>query len=61
VALVYLHLLVTQQVATSHDWVVGVPVGIALNYVGILKPIDWLAERNSPFRFATRQLRPADR
>ena len=61
VALVYLQLLVTQRGATSSDWFVGILLGIALNYGGILKPIDWLAERNSPFRFATRQLRPADR
>lgn len=61
VALGYGHLLFTRHLASARDWLLGVPLGAALNYFGILKPIDWLANPATPFRFAARQLRPADR
>jgi hypothetical protein len=57
----YGHLLLTHHLAAPRDWQLGVPLGIALNYFGIIKPIDWLADPNTSFRFATRQLRPVDR
>lgn len=57
----YVHLVVTQQLATLPDWLSGIPLGVALNYFCIVKPIDWLADPNTPFRFETRQLRSSDR
>jgi hypothetical protein len=42
------------------DWLIGVPLGIVLNYLGIVKLIDWLANRNTTYVFENRQLRPAD-
>ena len=57
----YGYRLVAHHGAAPRDWLLGVPLGVALNYFGILKPIDWLADPNTPFRFARRQLRPTDR
>ncbi|MGI4872575.1 MAG: HXXEE domain-containing protein [Janthinobacterium lividum] len=60
-AMRYGHLLLTQHLAAPHDWLTGVPLGVALNYFCIVKPIDWLADPATPFHFENRQLRPADR
>ena len=43
------------------DWIIGIPLGVALNYLGIVKLIDWMADRNTTYVFGDRQLRPEDR
>ena len=35
----------------SIDYLTGIPLGIVLNVVGILKMIDWLKNKNSPYCF----------
>ena len=60
-ALGYGHLLISHRLASPRDWLIGVPLGIAFTYFCIIKPINWLADPTTPFPFATRQLRPADR
>ncbi|MGI4742694.1 MAG: hypothetical protein ACRYG7_46645 [Janthinobacterium lividum] len=59
-ALGYGYLLASHHLAGPRDWLLGLPLGLALNYGCIIKPIDWLANPATPFRFATQQLRPAD-
>jgi len=52
------HTILSQHRGTTLDWLLGGTLGVALNYLGILKLIDWLADRNTPFRFSVRQLPP---
>jgi hypothetical protein len=47
--------------ASGADWIVGIALGIVLNYVGILKLIEWLKDENSPYAFPTRCLVPSYR
>lgn len=52
------YLAARQPVATPGQWALGVALGAALNYLGVLKLIDWLADPQSPYRFEARQLLP---
>jgi hypothetical protein len=46
---------------SAMDWTIGIVLGFVLNYVGIIKLIDWMANRNTTYVFADYQLRPEDR
>ena len=50
-----------EDLITINDWLIGIPLGIALNVVGILKLIEWLADKDTPYIFPKRNLLPADR
>jgi hypothetical protein len=53
------YLVVQGNLATPIDWVVGVALGVALNFVGILKVIDWLKDENTRYIFPKRSLLPS--
>jgi hypothetical protein len=53
--------LVSNHQTRYVDWIIGIPLGVLCNYLGILKSIDWMADRNTPYIFSNRQLEPADR
>lgn len=40
------------------DWGGGLLLGLALNYIGILKLIDWLKDEKTPYVFPARFLQP---
>lgn len=44
-------------VVKSTDMMVGASVGIVINVLGVVKPISWLAETNTTFVFAQRQVK----
>jgi hypothetical protein len=44
--------------ASPLDWAVGLALGAAFNYVGVLKLIDWLKDENTPYIFPARFLVP---
>ena len=50
-----------ENLVTTTDYFIGVPLGIVLNYVGIIKLIDWLADKNTSYIFEQRNLLPQDR
>lgn len=54
----FFYALTTNGFAAPFDWVVGVFLGIVLNYVGILKMIDWLKDEQTPYVFPKRFLIP---
>ncbi len=58
-AVVFFILVIQNRAATPVDWLVGVMLGIALNVIGILKMIDWLKDKNTPYVFPQRFLPPA--
>ena len=61
IALYFFFLIAQESSATSLDWILGIGLGIALNYVGILKLIDWLKDEQTAYVFPKRCLPPAMR
>jgi len=57
----FAHTIITDPRTSLTDWLIGIPLGILLNYLGIIKLIDWMADRNTTYVFENRQLRPVDR
>ncbi|HLK59427.1 MAG TPA: HXXEE domain-containing protein [Chthonomonadaceae bacterium] len=49
------------HLASPLDWVLGIPLGVVLNYVGIFKLIDWFKAADSPYVFPLRCLLPSAR
>jgi len=43
------------------DYLIGIPLDIILNVVGILKLIDWMAGKDTVYVFEERNLLPEDR
>lgn len=56
IAIYFLTQVVQYHAASALDWVVGIVLGVILNYIGILKLIDWLKDPNSPYRFPARSM-----
>jgi hypothetical protein len=61
IAIWYYDIILADSATRMTDWLIGLPLGMALNYLGIVKLIDWLANRNTTYIFENRQLRPIDR
>jgi len=57
---IFFVLVIQQHAASPLDWVAGILLGIALNYVGILKMIDLLKDKETSFVFPKRFLLPKD-
>lgn len=57
----FFYLIHHEQLASVQDYLIGIPMGIVINYVGILKMIVWMSNKNSPYHFKKRQLLPHDR
>ncbi|MDX2130340.1 MAG: HXXEE domain-containing protein [Chloroherpetonaceae bacterium] len=49
------------HLVTLTDYFIGIPLGVILNVIGILKFIDWFADKNTPYIFEQRHLLPIDR
>lgn len=50
-----------ENIVTTTDYLIGIPLGIILNIVGILKLIDWFSDKNTSYIFEQRNLLPKDR
>ena len=57
----FIHTIYLHRLASIADVIIGIVLGIVLNVFGILKIIDWMADRNSTYVFEQRQLRQQDR
>ena len=53
--------IIRHQAATPLDWVAGILLGLVLNFVGILKMIDWLKDEHTPYAFSARFMIPTRR
>lgn len=53
----FFYYVVTYQAATPVDWVVGLLLGVALNYFGILKVIDLLKDKDTEYAFPQRNVK----
>jgi len=52
------YVIIQGKLATVMDWVVGILLGIAFNYFGILKLINWLKDEKTEYVFPKRFLLP---
>jgi hypothetical protein len=59
--IVFFILLIRSQTASWLDWGMGALLGIVLNYVGILKMIDWFKDKKTAHVFPERSLLPGTR
>lgn len=50
-----------ENLVTAWDYLTGIPLGIILNVVGILKLIEWFADKDTTYIFEQRNLLPEDR
>ncbi|MCY1510536.1 Protein of unknown function with HXXEE motif protein [compost metagenome] len=57
----FFSIVYTDQLIKVTDYLIGVPLGIILNVVGIIKLIDWMADRNTTYIFEQRNLLAKDR
>lgn len=46
----------TEQLADAMDYLTGISLGIIINILGVVKPITWLASKDSPYPFRSKQL-----
>ena len=50
-----------EHLATTTDYLIGILIGIILNVIGVLKIIDWMANRKTTYIFEERNLLLKDR
>lgn len=54
----FFYFIIGNRFVTLIDWVLGIVLGFLLNYIGILKMIDWLKDENTTYIFPQRNLIP---
>ncbi len=57
-AVVFYGWVIQHHAATAPDWILGIVLGVALNYLGIFKMIDWLKNEQTPYIFPARSMVP---
>jgi hypothetical protein len=57
----FLYIITTEHLATIRDYLIGIPLGIALIYIGVLRLIDWMSNEKITYIFSKRNLLPEDR
>ncbi|WP_299255555.1 HXXEE domain-containing protein [uncultured Cytophaga sp.] len=57
----FIKITYSENLITVTDYLIGIPLGIFLNIVGVLKMITWLADKNTPYAFEKRNLLLKDR
>ncbi len=57
----FFHIIYSENLITTTDYFIGIPMGIALNVIGIIKLVDWLKNKNTKYIFEDRNLLPQDR
>lgn len=57
----FFKIITEENLATAQDYVIGILLGLLINFIGIFKLIGWLADKNSEFVFRNSQLLPGDR
>lgn len=57
----FISIVLKDKLVSPKDLFIGIPLGIVLNYFGVLKMIGWLADKNTNYIFEQRNLLPKDR
>jgi hypothetical protein len=58
IVIYYFYYISVNNLAATSDYVIGIILGIILNYVGIIKVIEWMKDKNTKYIFEPRQARP---
>lgn len=61
ITLFFFYIIHTKNLVHAKDYFIGIPLGIILNYVGLLKLITWLKDKNTSYIFPQRNLLSEDR
>ena len=54
IAVYFFYWLIQGNLVTLTDWILGIVLGVVLNYMGILKLIDWIKDENTSHIFPKR-------
>ena len=57
----FFYIIYSENLTTTRDYLIGIPIGIVLNVIGVLKLIDWLKDKNTEYIFEERNLLLDDR
>lgn len=57
----FFQIIHSENLVSMADYFIGIPLGLAINVLGVFKPITWLADRNTTYVFKRSQLLPSDR
>ncbi|WP_417429637.1 HXXEE domain-containing protein [Halpernia sp.] len=57
----FFKIIFRENLASNQDWLIGIILGLILNYFGILKMIVWLSNKKTTYIFEQRNLLPKDR
>lgn len=55
IVIYYFYYISINDLAATSDYIFGIIGGIILNYVGIIKMIEWMKDKNTKYIFASRQ------
>lgn len=56
IVVIFFNWVLTGHLASASDWILGIALGVCLNYFGIFKVIEWMANPNTTFIFPRRCL-----
>lgn len=56
ISVLFFFIAIHDRLARPSDWIIGIALGIALNYLGILKVIELLGNKRSVFVFPARNV-----
>jgi len=57
----FIKIIDEDNLVITKDFLIGILLGIALNIIGVLKLIDWMADKNTTYIFDNRNLLTKDR
>ena len=57
----FIMIIVKNNLVSLNDLFIGIPLGAVLNYVGILKLIDWMSDKDTTYIFEQRNLLPSSK
>ena len=57
----FFYYIEVSALAKPMDYLIGLPLGVVFSLFGILMPVLWMKDRNSPYPFPARCLLPEDR
>ncbi|HEY5464022.1 MAG TPA: HXXEE domain-containing protein [Hanamia sp.] len=57
----FFYIIYSENLITPSDYLIGIPLGVIFNVIGIFKLIDWLKDKNTTYIFGQRNLLPKDR
>ncbi|MEO6902397.1 MAG: HXXEE domain-containing protein [Bacteroidia bacterium] len=57
----FIKIIYTNNLVTNKDYLIGILLGIVLNIFGVLKPIEWFADKKTIYIFEQRNLLLQDR